>query len=799
MDHLPYPGNPPWPLIDIPYLCGDLDEYDGAGFIDYPVRRGWARTIQSSQWIDCPWEVAAKRAQNWLYFGLLREMLGSNYDQKMFLRPSLVPGENHYFINTQKLPILLHEWSRSVRQLRSAFFGPKSSSAVDFFNRSREVLWEVNIQSDRLDREAEYCRIITLGIKILHDSLQRAILNVDIKYSKDTLHSERAAPSRLLNHLMLHKGWCPRQVVNILPEFSVTTVNYIAALPRSLASLGHRNCNADACIANNVDEDQYNLVHTEEQCECQFRGPDVFEVIRLITEGNTPLISITISHNRNPRLEVLKAEPHVQYTAISHVWSGGLGNFQSNTLPTCQLLRLCRLLTDLRGSTPNLERPCFGYLKHQLSPLWKRVWSSVFTILARAAPQSRRGYLPLNLDLPETQERKSVVFWMDTLCIPVGEENSHLRAKAINSMALVFAGAQDVLVLDPELQKIHRAGLTQEQLNTHVLCSPWMSRCWTLQEGRLSMKWYAQFADGLFDPECAEKLCAYQLKEADRKLSWDDMEFLRQETISWYSTMRPTRKLSMFEQTFISVDRFSDEWDHLTKRSTTKKEDVHCIMANMLDLSASEILSLPYIDRMKAILRSEDVLPFSLLFSPGPKIQDVYNRWIPYYPGGDTVELSYGRMRLATDGLIFDQSTAGYDGFLVASSVPRLNHFRIGKSAGSEPFWASIKHDGTDPAFESPTSIATCYIIGKVSDPQYVRPSSFQIAKNSTRSGARFGVQRQEGCVLHLLYEYPLRFYYGRPEIFDPKSGRYIEDQSDFPLIDADLLDPEQTYQVDCG
>lgn len=43
---------------------------------------------------------------------------------------------------------------------------------------------------------------------------------------------------------------------------------------------------------------------------------------------------------------------------------------------------------------------------------------------------------------------------MNTLCIPVGPENASLRANTINKMDLIYAGARDVLVLDPEFQQI---------------------------------------------------------------------------------------------------------------------------------------------------------------------------------------------------------------------------------------------------------------------------------------------------------------------------------------------------------
>ena len=57
-------------------------------------------------------------------------------------------------------------------------------------------------------------------------------------------------------------------------------------------------------------------------------------------------------------------------------------------------------------------------------------------------------------------------------------------------MAKIYTGAMTVLVLDPELQHIKHQGMAIESVLAYVLCSAWMSRCWTLQEASLSRLWY---------------------------------------------------------------------------------------------------------------------------------------------------------------------------------------------------------------------------------------------------------------------------------------------------------------------
>ena len=87
---------------------------------------------------------------------------------------------------------------------------------------------------------------------------------------------------------------------------------------------------------------------------------------------------------------------------MSHVWSEGLGNPKSNSLPLCQLQYVQKRVNDVyRGLTGRTD-------------------------LASA---------------------ENVPFWMDTLCIPVGNEHRKARSLAITGMAVVYGQADVVLIL----------------------------------------------------------------------------------------------------------------------------------------------------------------------------------------------------------------------------------------------------------------------------------------------------------------------------------------------------------------
>ncbi len=101
--------------------------------------------------------------------------------------------------------------------------------------------------------------------------------------------------------------------------------------------------------------------------------------------------------------------------------------------------------------------------------------------------------------------RRQALFWIDSLCIPNNKEHTSIsdanreeiessKAKAINSMAQLYAGAEKVLVLDPEIRELPSELVNDdnELLALYIRTSPWMARSWPLQEGALAQNLYFQ-------------------------------------------------------------------------------------------------------------------------------------------------------------------------------------------------------------------------------------------------------------------------------------------------------------------
>ena len=101
----------------------------------------------------------------------------------------------------------------------------------------------------------------------------------------------------------------------------------------------------------------------------------------------------------------------------------------------------------------------------------------IVLFLNSRAPCSPRWY-------SRRTKRTTCHYWIDTLCIPVNHDSE--RQLAVNAMGRIYAGAANVLVLDPALSSINYNDLGEdhrnERANILVDASPWMARSWPLQE-----------------------------------------------------------------------------------------------------------------------------------------------------------------------------------------------------------------------------------------------------------------------------------------------------------------------------
>ena len=618
-----------------------------------------------------PAEVSASLVQSWLLFGLLADLTGTPTDRQSVL---------HH--NAHRPRILLRIPLNAAISDRpelgdSMASKPEQSSLRAVSLKIRDVV-QIGIDNvkriDRLGVAVDHLMpFVLLSVKILLCDL--AAMRVGYRgniYStpwNGGLNNPSFVPhqsgsrfvsssTKTLEGLMMDRGWCPSHIHRIGTEYDYSLMHHLSCIDRRTSEkTNHDSCSQKHCDAYNSAPDSYVTSQRLLGCQCSSIASSSEDLNKILESGGIPLISLHEAPHGKFTIRVHETKANSQYTALSHVWSGGLGNVQANSLPLCQL----KYLSDCLSSLPKHGETGLNY-KQNLMDDSGRVWIS-----------------PMGLDnLVSADDCKSKIFWMDTLCIPIDPKSSDLRMKAINKMDAVYAHVRRVLVLDLEIQKVRIRDIHPCELLARLAYSSWMGRSWTLQEGAIGGSTYFQCADGaitLEHPgsmsyshrESSLSLAGRALREARSILQHRPIKIDYSET-----AIRPSIGHKRVENVLLGVllhslhrgrnfrnnddakgvgiiseseqlDSFVSIWNDLSKRSTTKAEDIFAIFANLLDFNAGQIIKLPQEERVKSILWSSDRIPFSILYNSGPKSKDgksFKDRWVPTVPKGSKLNRS---------------------------------------------------------------------------------------------------------------------------------------------------------------
>ncbi len=258
--------------------------------------------------------------------------------------------------------------------------------------------------------------------------------------------------------------WCPHAVLHLkgqLRSSATMLLHFYLLYQHSMILEGHMDCTKHTCKVRTVDDNgDYTTICTDD-CEgegCAFIGPDMNEVYRILGEAressaarglrDIPFIRFNGANDADVTLAVEQLELYSSrpYATISHVWADGWGNERANALRTCQLRFIKRQLRQANGG-------------------------------------------------------RDILFWMDTLIVPVQEATMRpswreLRTKAIRQIFEVFAKSKYTIVIDNGLRSMDPAEEEKPADRAmKILASGWMRRLWTLQETFLSKSHYVSFQE----------------------------------------------------------------------------------------------------------------------------------------------------------------------------------------------------------------------------------------------------------------------------------------------------------------
>ncbi|PNS20237.1 hypothetical protein CAC42_5687 [Sphaceloma murrayae] len=343
---------------------------------------------------------------------------------------------------------------------------------------------------------------------------------------------------------------------------------------------------------------------------------------------------------------------------------------------------------------------------------------SQFEIFGKKIDWPRQSFLSARSD-------EYPLFWIDALCVPVSEAHSEVRQLAINQMASIYAGAEQVLVLDAALQNFRAASASASEILAAIIKSNWMTRAWTLQEGSLGREIVFQFADMAIDPintwswggprdPYSDQLWRFPPREdiledwiyrSMYNILWDKTRQNWKHSLWKQGNVRrlgsgthlhalEARYLGAFKRIIVEKHKPSHKpleghfesldteasrceqlitvWNEMIHRSTTKPEDIHTIVANLLDFHVKQVQQIgveassdkgPNVaaqrqaDRMRGILLNFQTLPLSMLLHKGSSLQPLGFSWIESVPATslahpkDKMHLSTNNISIYADDL----------------------------------------------------------------------------------------------------------------------------------------------------
>jgi hypothetical protein len=358
MDFVPSPSNISIPSeermspIEVPYVA--TFTYDFGDFEGFPNRLGFVKDgqldLETRSIDDC-----ASLLQSWLYFGVICEFTERPIEVPKFVHPSLQDEGSEVLRWNPCGHEAIVDWKNRMDLINKSLSG-----AV--MDRINSMLHHAAFRALELEQlsfaQTLPLPAISLSVKILIEVLF-GVLQAQwrtpfpaitplyvlvLPYGAD----EMPASTKLLMSRMTAQGWCPSQMHSLFQKSNHYTLFFLSQLNRKRGKRkGHDSCSARQCVANNVDMSHYETIHRIPSCRCNFVEIPKLRLIEIIKSGGIPLVSVHTGPRNMVEIRIETANPSTRYTAISHVWSDGLGNPNSNALPQCQLEWLSTCLERL--------------------------------------------------------------------------------------------------------------------------------------------------------------------------------------------------------------------------------------------------------------------------------------------------------------------------------------------------------------------------------------------------------------------------------------------------------------------
>lgn len=471
--------------------------YDGGRFEAYPERAGWESRL-ATEWrfhFQTRSEELQGFLQTWLFFGLIHATFAhiEPVTEEHLTRVTGSPARK--VLDTSAFPRLVDKWLRYAEahseQLSERFRALSHAGYIVALvqrRHARPLPTESENKHISIREFLDYTVInplskeVNASILLLLEFL--SALNCtkipSVPYPGITQYTMPIqqffkSTDSLITDRMRDDGWCPYTIAQLHQRYNSTALTFVSNFERigslqriihtslSLAGIGSEQdtstlpqdfCSEARCAKLQLKEEEYRSKHagTCDQSSCYevVAHPNELNSI-LVGPGDTyPLIGPQLdSEDISRRITLTAYRPGLEYIAISHVWSDGLGNVAQNAIPSCQMGQLTKRVSKLLG-----------------------------------------------------KDLKNTYFWLDTLCVPPDQaRDDEAQQAALSRMRASYENASIVLVLDSWLQTQLVQNCSDAEVLLKILTSVWNTRLWTLQEGALAETLVFAFSDGFYDAD----------------------------------------------------------------------------------------------------------------------------------------------------------------------------------------------------------------------------------------------------------------------------------------------------------
>ena len=556
----------------VPHLC--TGPYDNGPFSSFPERQDWEVRFYTSsieEGVTCSGKTPSVQItqaflQTWLYFGTLYEIFGPSVDMSDFVTSD---SDGNRFLSTVKLRQAMNKCL--VASVKDT--DPNELQRKDLLSACTRIRSHLDTLYGVLSGMRELVDPGTLAATaILGESVENLVcsLHLTVLDIETPIHLPWGTMfSRWLIEHLKFSGWCPSSISRFaMSNLRISVLYYYCHMPPSLPAKDHSACDASSCSAVKINPRTYRVAHTTVSCDCPELKLDVESIDKSLRNKRLPLVEISPNAaTKNTRIIFREDDGKTGFVAISHVWADGLGNPKNNSLPACSLQELSRLV----------------------------------------------GKLPT----AHSRQSQPVPFWIDTICVPI--EPANLKQLALNYLRHPYMHAEHVLVLDNYLRTLDSKDCDILEIFARASCGNWISRLWTLQEGRLAKRVWIQFRD-----KAIELKALWDAYKRENIKGIDYWSMLLAVVSKWYAS-------DVLGPTGPKVD-IAFLREVLCFRSVSVPADEALCLFCLAGLDMTTIASVPASVplRMKTFWSKMHTVPSSFVFSKHPqKLNERGFRWAP--------------------------------------------------------------------------------------------------------------------------------------------------------------------------